>query len=786
MLTLKNIKKTYNVGNIETKALDDISVSFREKEFVAILGTSGSGKTTCLNIIGGLDNYDSGDLIIKGKSTKNFADSDWDAYRNNTIGFVFQSYNLITHLSIVANVELGMTLSGVSKKEKHEKALQVLEKVGLKEHLHKKPNQLSGGQMQRVAIARALANDPEILLCDEPTGALDTKTSIQIMDLIKSLSKERLVVMVTHNPDLAEEYADRIIRFSDGKIIDDTNPYKENSKVETFSLKKTSMSLRTATSLSFNNLKSKKGRTFLTSFASSIGIIGIAVILSLSTGFQGEIDQYQEDSLSEFPVMITRTSQEVDEDELTNLTEKQMKKEDSDNDTTELPKEITVNETKQVMTQHQNNFTDDFMTYIKDIDPNFCNSIGYTRLANMNILEEHDGTYSTINFSTSNSSSSQNMSSAMNTITSASISSYPTSLQDESYLESNFNLVAGSYPKSATDIVLIVDEDGALDQDFLKSIGFDVDANTKLSFDDVVGKTYQLVDNDVYYQQTELGNYVPTNDLQGMYENSSNETLTISAVLQIKNNKQVSLVSNGLAYSDDLVETVIGNAKDSNIVNAQKDADYNVITMEKFESDEVKETMVGYLGGDEVPYMISLYPKDFDSKDEVIDYLDAYNEGKATEDIIIYTDMAGTISELSGGIMDGITIVLVAFAGISLVVSMIMICIITYTSVIERTKEIGVLKALGARKKDITRVFDAETLLLGVFSGTLGVVIAYILTFPINMIIKDFSGLTNASTLQFTHALILVLISTVLTVLGGHIPAKMAAKKDAVEALRSE
>lgn len=783
MLEIKNIKKTYQVGEIETKALDDISVSFREKEFVAILGTSGSGKTTCLNIIGGLDNYDSGDLIIKGKSTKNFAESDWDAYRNNTIGFVFQSYNLISHLSIVANVELGMTLSGVSKKEKHDKALEVLEKVGLKDHLHKKPNQLSGGQMQRVAIARALANDPQILLCDEPTGALDTKTSVQIMDLIRELSKERLVIMVTHNPDLAKEYADRIISFSDGKIIDDSNPYTANNEQERFNLKKTSMSLRTAVNLSFNNLKTKKGRTFLTSFASSIGIIGIAVILSLSTGFQGEIDNYQTETLSEYPIMISRTSQEVDEEQLSQRRSEMMTSVD-EKEKKELPKEITVRETKEMTVVHQNNFSDDFMKYIKNLSPDICSNIGYTRLVNMNIISENDGNYESINFGSR--STGNNMQSTMRSLSNGSVSSYPDSLGESSYLEENFDLVAGDYPSNANEVVLIIDENDSLDTKFLESIGFNSTADEKLSFNDVVGKTYKLVGNNEYYSQTSLGNYVPSMELEGVYNNPNNEEIKISAVIKAKNSAAVSLVSSGLAYSDALAQKVIDTAKTSDIVKAQQEATYNIITMQAFEEPTAQENFVSYLGGDAIPFMVSIYPKDFDSKEAVLDYIDAYNEGKAKEDIITYTDLAGTIADLSGGVMDGITVVLVAFAAISLVVSMIMICIITYTSVIERTKEIGVLKALGARKKDITRVFDAETLLLGIFSGGLGVFIAYALTFPINMVIKNMTGLTNAAHLQLTHAIILVVISTVLTVLGGHIPARMAAKKDAVEALRSE
>lgn len=783
MLKLKNIKKTYHVGEIETKALDDISVSFREKEFVAILGTSGSGKTTCLNIIGGLDNYDSGDLVIKGKSTKHFKESDWDAYRNNTIGFVFQSYNLISHLSIVANVELGMTLSGVSKKEKNEKALEVLEKVGLKDHLHKKPNQLSGGQMQRVAIARALANNPEILLCDEPTGALDTKTSIQIMDLIQELSKERLVIMVTHNPELAEKYTERIIRFRDGHIIDDTNPYDESSKYGVFNLKKTNMKLRTAIRLSFNNLRTKKGRTFLTAFASSIGVIGIAVILSLSTGFQREIDNYQTETLSEFPIMISRTLQEVDEDELMERRSEMMNRDDEAEDE-KVPESIVVRETKDVTFTYQNDFSIEFIDYIHNLDPAIASNIGYTRLVNMNVIGEVNGEIMAVNFGAA--TSAEQMQAGMLNSRNGSISSFPSSIGETSYLENNFDIIAGDFPTNENDLVLIIDENNSLDAQFLQSLGFDVENNNILTFDDVIGKTYQLVGNNEYYEQTSLGNFVPSMELENVYTNENNETLTIRGVIRAQNSAALSLVGSGLAYSDELAQKVIDNAMQSDIVKAQEEADYNVITMQAFESDENKEHFLAYLGGDEVPFMISIYPTDFSSKDEVLDYIDAYNEGKEQNDIIIYTDLAGTISDLSSGIMDGITVVLIAFASISLVVSMIMICIITYTSVIERTKEIGVLKALGARKKDITRVFDAETLLLGVFSGTLGVLIAYALTFPINMIISDMAGLTNASQLQFVHAVILVIISTVLTVIGGHIPARMAAKKDAVEALRAE
>ena len=400
MLELKHIRKVYHVGDIETVALNDISVAFREKEFVAILGTSGSGKTTCLNIIGGLDRYDSGDLVIKGKKTKDFKETDWDAYRNNSIGFVFQSYNLIMHLSIVENVELGMTLSGVSKEEKHKRALEVLEQVGLKNHVHKKPNQLSGGQMQRVAIARALANDPEILLCDEPTGALDTATSVQIMDLIKEVAKDRLVIMVTHNPELAEQYADRIIRFQDGNIISDSHPHQERPKEDQFKLKKTSMKFMTALGLSLNNLKTKKGRTFLTAFASSIGIIGIAVILSLSTGFQAQINNYQSDAMAEFPIIITQSTSEVDMESMRQHAEAAEETKYVDTD------EVTLYDPMENIIIHKNDFSNGFIDYIEAVDPDICSSIGYTRLANMNLVMKKEDSYVPVTFGSLMSSAS--------------------------------------------------------------------------------------------------------------------------------------------------------------------------------------------------------------------------------------------------------------------------------------------------------------------------------------------------------------------------------------------
>lgn len=766
MLELKNIKKTYHVGDVETKALDDISVSFRKKEFVAILGTSGSGKTTCLNIIGGLDRYDSGDLIINGKSTKDFKDRDWDAYRNNSIGFIFQSYNLITHLSIVANVEMGMTLSGVSASEKHKRAMEALEKVGLKDHIHKKPNQLSGGQMQRVAIARALANDPDILLCDEPTGALDTSTSVQIMDLIKEVAGDKLVIMVTHNPQLAEKYADRIVSFQDGKIISDTNPYNEQEETREFSLKKTSMSFLTALKLSANNIRTKLGRTFLTSFASSIGIIGIAVILSLSVGFQMQIDKFEADTLQQMPIMITQQSMSMDAETMEKMSKEATKYK-------EYPDEqkIYVMDSMQETVMHTNKFTDEYLEYVDNIDKDLCKGMSYSRLVNLNMIRKDGDQYVPVTAGNMN------------------FGSYPVSLKDEpnSFMEEHYDVLCGRMPEDETELILLVDTKNRVNNTILKELGFDTDSTEEYSFEDIIGTEVKVIMNDDYYVTTEYGTYTFNTDYKAMYDSENSITLTVAGIVRPKEDSPTSMVSDGgaLAYSDALAQRVIDNAMDSEIVKAQEESDVNVLSMETLD-EETKNQTLAYLGGNATPFMIQLYPYDFETKDKMLEYLDEFNEGLEEDEQIIYTDMAGMVSSMSNGIMDGITLVLIAFAGTNLIVSLIMIAIITYTSVLERTKEIGILKALGARKKDITRVFDAETFILGVCSGLLGIIIAKLLTFPINSIIYAMTDLKSVAQLKVSHALILVGVSTVLTILGGHIPARMAAKKDAVEALRSE
>ena len=785
MLKVKDIKKSYTTGDFTQHALNGVSVNFRKNEFVAILGPSGSGKTTFLNIIGGLDRYDSGDLIINGKTTADFTEADWDAYRNNSIGFIFQSYNLITHLSIVDNVEMGMTLSGVEPETKHKKALEALERVGLKDHIHKKPNQLSGGQMQRVAIARALANDPDIILADEPTGALDTETSKQIMDLIKEIAADKLVIMVTHNPDLANEYADRIISFSDGKVTNDTNPFDGTDSDNNYELKKTSMSFKTALKLSGKNITTKKWRTALTAFASSIGIIGIALILALSSGFKIQVDKYQSNALSEFPIMILPMSANYSEEDIQEMKtqfKSMMSGEVQFADTTavkpyDLTREATV---------HINKLDGDFESYLDNIDPSICNSVSRIKSFPMNVLyKTSDGKIKQISlsqFSTADFSS-------MYSTSGMGISTYPETLGENqtSYLESNYDILAGSYPKNENEIVMVVDTQNRVDKSVLESLGFDVSEDKDIPFDEIVGTQYKFADNDLMYTYNDNYKlYMKTSDsdLDSVYNNDKCETLTISGVIRIKGDTAMGFLSTGIAYSEKLVDKLIEKNESTAVYKAQSESDTPVFFSSDSYSD--KSAMLSALGGNSSPVCILVYPYNFEAKDAVIQYLDKYNEDKSEDDAVVYTDLSSTITEMTGSIMDAITIVLIAFAAISLVVSLIMIAIITYISVLERTKEIGVLRALGARSKDITRVFNAETFITGLCSGTLGIAIAYVLIIPINIIIYNMTGLSGVAKLNPLYALALMAVSLILTVLGGFIPAKMAAKKDPVLALRTE
>jgi len=793
MLELKKVTKSYTTGDFTQIALDGINLSFRQNEFVAIFGPSGSGKTTCLNIIGGLDHYDSGDLIINGKSTKKFKDLDWDAYRNNSVGFIFQNYNLITHLSIIDNVELGMTLSGVSAEEKHRKARAVLEKVGLKDHIHKKPNQLSGGQMQRVAIARALANDPDIILADEPTGALDSTTSLQIMDLIKEIASEKLVIMVTHNPELSHRYADRIVEFKDGKVVSDTNPLEQIVESSTYKLKMTSMSFFTALKLSGRNIATKKWRTTLTAFASSIGIIGIALILSLSSGFQRQIDNFQNDALSEFPIIISQTSVDINKNtmaqiqgDITSIITNNKEYADSD--------EVFLFDPAAETITHTNVFTQDFLNYVAKTDSEICNSIGYTRIVGMNLVRKVNDVVQPVSMaiginmgSSDGSMDIRTMMSSFTSISDIGLASYPTPLKDSepSYLEKNYDVLYGAYPKDDKGLVLVVDNQNRINTNVLKKLGFNVDSIKAIKFNEIVGTELKVILNNDYFIKGQNGNYMPNSNYEAMYNSKNSITLKIEGIVRLKKDVTISILGNGIAYSDSLIQRIINDSSKSEIVKAQNSVDYNIITMEPIDPI-AKKTIVSYLGGDATPYIIYLYPTTFESKDAVLSYLDAYNINKEQKDVIIYSDLAERITGMTGGIMDAITIVLIAFAAISLVVSLIMIGIITYISVLERTKEIGVLRALGARKKDITRVFNAETFIIGTVSGFLGIGIAYLLTFPINWFILDTTSLANVAQLQPLHAILLLLISVILTLLGGMIPARMAAEKDPVEALRTE
>lgn len=765
MLEIKNINKSYKTGDFVQHALKDVSITFRESEFVAILGPSGSGKTTLLNIIGGLDQYDNGDLVINDKSTKQFKAKDWDAYRNNCVGFIFQSYNLIGHITILANIEMAMTLSGVSASTRKAKALDALDKVGLKEHSHKKPNQLSGGQMQRVAIARALVNDPDIILADEPTGALDTKTSIQIMELIKEIAKDKLVIMVTHNPDLANEYATRIIEVKDGSIIHDSLPYERTSDIGTlFSIKKTAMSYFTALKLSFNNIKTKKGRTLLTSFASSIGIIGIALILALSNGFQKEIDAFQQDSLSQMPVSISEVAMNMSAE-----TMEKIHKDDKNLKEYPTDKKIFVSEDMQESMMHTNNITNDYVEYIKKIDKQYISGVSYQKATAFNIINYNQNKgYQKVENSSHNAWTLLPTKPDQNT---------------KGIIDNNYNVIAGKIDDSKPGLILQVDNKNQVTRSALQQLGFDDE--TEISFDDLLNKEIKVILNDDYYKA--VGDYfMPNTDLESLYNNENSITLKVQAIIRGKEDKEMITNGSGIAYTSAITDVVVEKNKNSSIVTAQQAKDFSVLTGQPFDEKTTKETMLAYLGAESTPVAISIYPRDFESKDHILEYLDKYNDGKTEEEVIEYTDYAEMISSLSGDIMGAITIVLVAFSSISLIVSSIMIGIITYISVLERTKEIGILRALGARKKDITRVFTAETLIIGICSGAIGIIIAQLLTYPTNIIIEDMSGLANVAKLNPIHAIILVAISMVLTLIGGFIPSKMAAKKDPVEALRSE
>lgn len=769
MLELRNISKSYKTGNFKQIALKDINLKFRKSEFVCILGQSGSGKTTLLNILSGLDRYDKGDLIINNKSTREFKSADWDAYRNNCIGFIFQSYNLIHHISVLDNVELGLTLSGVAKKERRKRALNMLDKVGLKKHINKKPNQLSGGQMQRVAIARAIVNNPDVILADEPTGALDTKTSKEIMNLIKEIAKDKLVIMVTHNPELAKEYATRIIELSDGKIIKDSNPIiEQESDNKKYEIKKTAMSFLTALSLSLNNIKTKKGRTILTSFACSIGIIGISLVLALSNGFDKQIDIFEADTLSSLPIMINSNVMEIDEEDIKNRREEVL-------NSSEEKEKIIPYDVKENMNVHQNIINSEYLEYLNKIDPSNILGITYMRSTGLNLVMEKENGIKILNTDDLN------------------MQTTPKYLgeQENYYLEQNYELVAGSFPKEMTDIVLLLDSNNRIDTTVLESLSLPTDH--ELSYDEVLDIELKVIMNNDFYRK--YGNiYSINSDTSAMFDSEDAITLRITGIIRNQNDNKLTQIQEmmgingvgGIFYTNELIEKVISINSNSEIVEAQRNSNLNVLTGETISDSKVKENLLLYLGSEDKPISILIYPSNFNNKNKILNYLDQYNKDKDISNQIIYTDMASSIVDMSSNIMDAITYVLIAFSAVNLIVSGIMIAIITNISVLERTKEIGILRSLGARKKDITRVFNAETIIIGLSSGLLGIIIARLLIFPINIILENITNLEQVARMSIYHVILMVGISIIVTLVGGLIPAVRASHKDPVEALRTE
>ena len=819
MLELKKIYKEYITGDFKQVALDKVNLNFRKNEFVSILGPSGSGKTTLLNIIGGLDNYTSGDLIINEVSTKDFKDNDWDIYRNHRVGFIFQNYNLIGHQSILSNVELALTLSGVGKSERRKKAILALKKVGLEKHINKNPNQLSGGQMQRVAIARALVNDPDILLADEPTGALDSTTSQQIMKLLKEVAKDKLVIMVTHNSELARAYSTRIIELRDGSIISDSNPYVgkvntvEDEIIRKNKTKKTHMSFKTALGLSFNNLKTKKGRTILTAFAGSIGIIGIALILSLSNGVNKYIERVEAETLSSYPLTIMEESADLTE-VMGILASGKDKEINHDKD------KIYSNT---IMNKMFNSFVtkvskNDLKTFKKYLDNNdeigkYVNEIKYSYNIDLNIFNTYNGELVKVNPSNLMSDlgmiNSNEMSSMYSSFGMGSNDVFVELMDNKENVLSQYDLIYGSYPKKYDEVVLIVNSNneisdytlyalGLKEQKMLKEMMYNVmkgeevdDTNLEFSYEDICNIEFKLMINTDLF--TKEGNrYVDrSNDLN--YVNSildKSVPLKVVGILR-GNDDSVSYVSKtgGVGYTSKLTEYVINNVKNSSVVHEQENnKEVNIFTGSSFELGESYEDNLRKLGVTSVdnPSSISIYSKDFEAKENVVRIIDEYNKEALEEKKITYTDTIGLLINNVTTIVNIISYVLIAFVSISLVVSSIMIGIITYISVLERTKEIGILRSIGASKKDIARVFNAETFIIGLFAGCMGIIITLILNIPINVIINNLSGISGITKLPLVGSIMLIIISVLLTMLGGLIPSKIASNKEPVLALRTE
>jgi len=852
MLEIKKVSKIYETAGFKQKALDNVSIKFRESEFVSILGQSGSGKTTLLNIIGGLDQYTKGDLLINGISTKKFKDRDWDTYRNHRVGFVFQSYNLIPHQTALQNVEIALTLSGVSKEESRRRAKKALKEVGLEDHMNKRPSQMSGGQMQRIAIARALVNDPDILLADEPTGALDSETSIQVMELLKKIAEDKLVIMVTHNPDLAQDYSTRIIKLLDGKIVNDSNPFVEEENIQeeqknNKKSKKTHMSFFTAFSLSLNNLLTKKGRTILTAFAGSIGIIGIALIMSLSNGVTEYINRVEEDTLSSYPLTIQKT--QVDSTSMMLTLMGDNKDSSKYEDDKVYSNNIMTDVLSSFASEIKTNNLEDFKKYL-DSDKSgikqYVSDIKYGYNLNLNLYKSnYEEKIVQVNPSTVFDSLSLGIETDMAYGSMmGEVNSWTELTGNEDLLKSQYDLVSGSWPKKYNEVVLVIDKDnqvsdyalyslGLLDQDELKEIMKKIMTGEKIEkleqkvydFKDIVGLKFKLLLNTDYYKK-ENNLWIDKREDETYMKEILSRAEDIEVVGIIRVNEESTITTTGvIGYTEELTAHTIKRINESEIAKEQlANKEVNVITGRNFSesasfdinslSDEEKaylatlsqeelaDVIAAYTENAQATYestllklgiadldnpdTINIYPKDFESKEEIVKIIDEYNSSKNEDDKITYTDIVGVMMNSVTSIINTISYVLMAFVSISLVVSSIMIGIITYISVLERTKEIGILRSVGASKKDISRVFNAETLIEGLVAGLLGIGVTALLNIPINIIIKNITNISNVSILPIGGAILLVIISVVLTVLAGLIPAKMASKKDPVEALRTE
>ena len=895
MLELNDIKKDYVSGSTTVSALKGINLRFRDCEFVSILGQSGCGKTTMLNIIGGLDKYTSGDLKINGVSTKNYKDRDWDFYRNNSIGFVFQSYNLIPHQTVLSNVELALTLSGVSKAERKKRAIEALEKVGLGEQIHKKPNQMSGGQMQRVAIARALVNNPDILLADEPTGALDTETSIQIMELLKEISKDRLIIMVTHNPELAKDYSTRIVRLLDGVITDDTDPYsledmeadiraKEDAKVKASEKKpkksrkkqKTSMSFFTALSLSFNNLMTKKTRTILTAFAGSIGIIGIAMILSISNGIQLYIDRVQRDTLSSYPITLQAESIDISSmvSSMTGNSDSEEHEDKSKIYSNDIMGDMINTMVKEVKSNNLSEFKkyienggSDIKSYVSDIQYSYDVPLNiYMKDTSNGVEQLNPSTMFDSIYGEGATSTSSAMSSGMGMGMFSNSSVWNQLLGNQQVLDEQYDVLAGHWPENYNEVVLVADKNNEVDDYTLYSLGlkdpeevrtlfkkmmvgesYETEKDTSYTFDEILDTEFKLV------MPTDMYKY---NDVTGTWDDYSKDDkymtnvvnngtdIKVCGIIRPNDDAVSTSLSSGIGYTAKLTEYIIEQVKNSEIAKAQlADTSVDVFTGVPFDNDRNTEitmddvnaymatlspeesaqmqAMTSGMSDDQIlqlfsaslkarttdatldsnksklgitdldtPSQIDIYATDFDSKEKVQNIIKDYNklqqdDGKE-ENVINYTDYVGIMMSSVSTIINAISYVLIAFVAISLIVSSIMIGIITYISVLERTKEIGVLRSIGASKKYVSRIFNAETLIEGFVSGALGIVVTLLLCIPANALIKHLTDISNVAQLPVAGGVILIIISMFLTFIAGLIPAKLAAKKDPVVALRSE